>query len=241
MKPNLLILTSFFDHLFKAKKRSSQYSGKTIFRIFLFLFRILGLIILTILLLTINSILQYSGTEISLFLKNYLLLFFVLHLFVQVLSIKITTQNLKPYLLLNLKRSTIGNYIIILSAFSTVNLFFLLTGIVLTSNYLQTVNLEIFAININILYLLFLNNLFALYIKIYSSEYFIIKTVAILLSGLFIIKLISPSEFFLNLSFIFFEIFIDYTASICTFLIIADIMLFIITRKRVIYKLAYND
>ena len=191
--------------------------------------------------ININSIFRYLGSEFFLFLRNYFLAFIFFHNLLQVICVKIRAQDIKPYLLINIRRKTIASYLIIRQSLNLTNIIFIYIGFILVIKYFHTLSFESLFFILGILSLIIINNFFALHIKITALDYFLVKPIVIAILCLFIFFFFSQIGFFMPVSTILFDMFLDNALYISVFNTLIIFLLFLNSTRLILKKIKCDE
>ena len=181
------------------------------------------------------------GSEFFLFLRNYFLAFIFFHNLLQVICVKIRAQDIKPYLLINIRRKTIASYLIIRQSLNLTNIIFIYIGFILVIKYFHTLSFESLFFILGILSLIIINNFFALHIKITALDYFLVKPIVIAILCLFIFFFFSQIGFFMPVSTILFDMFLDNALYISVFNTLIIFLLFLNSTRLILKKIKCDE
>jgi len=232
---------SFFNHLCKANRRTVSFLRKKTFKIVIVFFLLQWFVYVTFLFRNINTLFRYSETDMTTFIKKTFLAFIIVHLLFQTLCVKTRTQNIKPYLLLNIKRKRIINYLIFKSLLNIINLIFIHIGIMITITYFQISKIKVSSFIVNILFLLIINNLIALYIQIKSIDKFIFKPIMILVLCILLFLNISRINYLVIVSITILNTILEHTIYISGILLLTTGSLLLLLRKLILENLKRDE
>jgi hypothetical protein len=114
-------------------------------------------------------------------------------------------------------------------------------GFILVIKYFHTLSLESLFFILGILSLIIINNFFALHIKIAALDYFLVKPIVIAILCLFIFFFFSQISFFMPVSTVLFDEFLDNALYIFVFNTLIIFLLFLNLARLILKKIKCDE